>query len=175
MNTSKINALDRETFTAEWALSPTPQHPKPHLGAPTSQWSDYNAALSMAGMKRNRRKELGIGEFAAPAQATHTPGEWTTGQIFNCDTAEDASLAVFANPKHRQEGCTKDGAVICVIAPPAFTTEEDRANARLIAAAPELLAALHHAINLTLDEEDEAHVAFLAKARAAIAKAGGAK
>jgi hypothetical protein len=47
----------------------------------------------------------------------------------------------------------------------------DVANARLIAAAPELLAIAEQVLNLTLDESDVAHVAMLAKARAAIARA----
>jgi hypothetical protein len=47
------------------------------------------------------------------------------------------------------------------------------ANARLIAAAPDLLAALEDMLNLTLDEDDIAVSSRIAKARAAIAKAKG--
>jgi hypothetical protein len=45
------------------------------------------------------------------------------------------------------------------------------ANARLIAAAPDLLAALEDMLNLTLDEDDIAVSSRIAKARAAINKA----
>jgi hypothetical protein len=45
------------------------------------------------------------------------------------------------------------------------------ANARLIAAAPDLLAALEDMLNLTLDEDDIAVSSRITKARAAIAKA----
>jgi hypothetical protein len=47
------------------------------------------------------------------------------------------------------------------------------ANARLIAAAPDLLAALEDMLNLTLDEDDIAVSSRIAKARAVIAKAKG--
>ena len=46
-------------------------------------------------------------------------------------------------------------------------------NARLIAAAPDLLAALEDMLNLTLDEDDIAVSSRITKARAAIAKAIG--
>jgi guanylate kinase len=45
------------------------------------------------------------------------------------------------------------------------------ANARLIMAAPDLLAALEDMLNLTLDEDDIAVSSRITKARAAIAKA----
>ena len=48
-----------------------------------------------------------------------------------------------------------------------------KANAHLIAAAPDLLAALEDMLNLTLDEDDIAVSSRIAKARAAIAKAKG--
>lgn len=50
--------------------------------------------------------------------------------------------------------------------------EQRRANARLIAAAPDLLAALHQMLNDLTDGDDEAHTA-VKRARAAIAKATG--
>lgn len=49
---------------AAWALTPTVIPPRPPYGAPASVWADLNAALSISGQKRNRRRELGIGEFA---------------------------------------------------------------------------------------------------------------
>ena len=55
----------------------------------------------------------------------------------------------------------------------ALTDGDIVANARLIAAAPDLLAALEDMLNLTLDEDDIAVSSRIAKARAAIAKAIG--
>ena len=46
-------------------------------------------------------------------------------------------------------------------------------NARLIAAAPDLLATLEDMLNLTLDEDDIAVSSRIVKARAVIAKAKG--
>jgi hypothetical protein len=49
------------------------------------------------------------------------------------------------------------------------------ANARLIAAAPDLFAALEDMLNLTLDEDDIAVSSRIVKARAAITKSRGAR
>lgn len=49
--------------------------------------------------------------------------------------------------------------------------EDDESVLRKMAAAPDLIDALEAAINLTLDDEDPAHRAFLERALAAIAKA----
>jgi hypothetical protein len=51
--------------------------------------------------------------------------------------------------------------------------DEAEAHARLIAAAPDLLAALEDMLNLTLDEDDIAVSSRIAKARAAINKSRG--
>jgi hypothetical protein len=85
--------------------------------------------------------------------AQHTPGPW------NFSPGSDS---------HQQaQVWREDGKTIAIT-----YDDEGSANARLIAAAPELLAALHQACNLTLDEEsDTAHAAFLRVARAAIRKA----
>ena len=53
-------------------------------------------------------------------------------------------------------------------------SEQDvMANARLIAAAPDLLAALEDMLNLTMDEDDIAVSSRITKAHAAIAKSQG--
>ena len=49
--------------------------------------------------------------------------------------------------------------------------EQDESVLRKMAAAPDLIDALEAAINLTLDDEDPAHRAFLERAHAALAKA----
>ena len=59
---------------------------------------------------------------------------------------------------------------VCTLADCGDATQ---VNARLIAAAPDLLAALEDMLNLTLDEDDIAVSSRIAKARAAIAKAKG--
>jgi hypothetical protein len=74
---------------------------------------------------------------------THTPGPWTAFQAY---------------PQRHTIG-TPNGK-ICDLwgADPAFYTDEDEANARLIAAAPELLEALVDLIaghNLSQDEPEE--------------------
>jgi hypothetical protein len=61
----------------------------------------------------------------------HTPGPWA----LHID-----ELAVFGAEPDRQQ------VVDCVVSSPNLTDAERKANARLIAAAPELLAALHVAV-----------------------------
>lgn len=65
---------------------------------------------------------------------------------------------------------------VCMIDCDDETVSESdhEANARLIAAAPDLLAALEDMLNLTLDEDDIAVSSRIAKAHAAITKAIGA-
>ena len=64
---------------------------------------------------------------------------------------------------------------VCMIDCDDETVSESdhEANARLIAAAPDMLAALEDMLNLTLDEDDIAVSSRIAKARAAIAKTKG--
>ncbi len=116
-------------------------------------------------------------ENPMPQPAAHTPAPWSIGQICHCDTVQDGSLAVFANPEHRQPGTKKPAAVICVIAPPSFTTPEDQSNAHLIAAAPDLLTALTALLARTdahFGGPDKTHDwQEQEQARAAIARATG--
>lgn len=107
--------------------------------------------------------------------AQHTPGPWYFDEVRNVrEESTDYCVATI----HDDSGHVD----------PEYSVPLPRdANARLIAAAPEtaaerdklkeinaeLLEALEIAINLTLDDEDIAHNAFLKKARAAIAKAKG--
>jgi len=81
----------------------------------------------------------------------HTPGPWRIG---------DAGFTVFGPPK--------SGALPETIAP-----VKNRANARLIAAAPELLEALEALLNRDLAPPLEKIGAVYVNARAAIAKARG--
>ena len=86
----------------------------------------------------------------APVQnVVHTPGPWRPGRADKSYDAgiPDNAFAVFADPKHRQDcGLKGNAAVICVIAKPERMTEEDIANAQLIAAAPMMLAALRRIV-----------------------------
>lgn len=67
---------------------------------------------------------------------------FTAGPWFVAEDEQFApgTLCVAALPKHRQQGTRGNGCCVCRVAPPEFTTETDRANAALIAAAPRLLA-----------------------------------
>ena len=105
---------------------------------------------------------------AAPA-AKHTPGPWTDknraydGMITGIDSEDDDDI-VIAKCYDDTEG------------PNNISTAEMKANARLIAAAPELLAALErvlecHRLKISLDTNAGA----VEQARAAIAKAKGDK
>jgi hypothetical protein len=78
----------------------------------------------------------------------HTPGPWRT----------DVSDPAFVNYDVRT-----DDTIICTMGI-EMPTEEEAANARLIAAAPELLEALEDLVNMW-------SAANMVKARAAIAKA----
>jgi len=91
----------------------------------------------------------------------HTQGPWAVSNYY----AGKASISGkdwggFATVVTRLDGDENDSV-------------EGLANARLIAAAPDLLAALEDMLNLTLDEDDIAVSSRIAKARAAIAKAKG--
>ena len=82
---------------------------------------------------------------ASVHRVVHTPGPWRPGRA---DKSYDAGIldnafAVFAEPRHQQDcGLQGNAAVICVIAKPERMTEEDIANAKLIAAAPDMLDVL---------------------------------
>jgi antitoxin (DNA-binding transcriptional repressor) of toxin-antitoxin stability system len=103
-------------------------------------------------------------------QNTHTPGPWTVESCRNEDGSPFLSIS----------GQGPFGAWLADIQPgsvngkPLGVTQRDEANARLIAAAPDLLAALKEMTELkhftaTRSEKESAD----AKARAAIAKAKG--
>jgi hypothetical protein len=86
----------------------------------------------------------------------HTPGPWTQDE-FRTINANGKTLMV--------EGVALSGRI----------DEETRANARLIAAAPELLAALQGLLKGIFDGPADADAAMLiAKARDAVNKATGA-
>lgn len=100
--------------------------------------------------------------------AKHTPGPWTVGDKngyrANSVLAGDNAVAdVYGLPLHQHIG--------------KFTECEGLANARLIAAAPDLLEALTALVTFNdaplNDRRPEGYGALLASARAAIAKATG--
>jgi hypothetical protein len=98
----------------------------------------------------------------------HTPGPWyALGQAVNVDRAGLEGLASIAKA-HQRRGT--DSVPI--------TKAEAEANARLIAAAPDLLAALRGVADGSLcfcggEGEESGHRTFCTVARAAIAKAEG--
>ena len=93
--------------------------------------------------------------------AKHTPGPWYTD-------ISDAMIAVRARHEERDYGGGLTVAILGQFMEPG--TDETHANARLIAAAPELLAALQ---NLVADFDKSVITTdpMLIEARAAIAKA----
>lgn len=108
---------------------------------------------------------------ASVQSIVHTPGPWHPGRADKSYDAgiPDNAFAVFAEPKHRQDcGLQGNAAVICVIAKPERMTLEDIANAKLIAAAPELLEACQ--LFVRAESHSEMNIAFNA-AKAAIEKA----
>lgn len=74
-------------------------------------------------------------------KAKHTPGPWATAvDIASLDgLTPSGSLCVTSETK--QPGMRGNVGCVCVVSPPSNTTDEDQANAHLIAAAPDLLAA----------------------------------
>ena len=92
--------------------------------------------------------------------ATHTPGPWRVSP------SVEGMLCIFADVNHRQDGYLD--ACVCAVSAIMDKTEIDEANARLIAAAPELLEALERVVAIA----DRDTVEFNA-AKAAIAKAKG--
>jgi hypothetical protein len=92
--------------------------------------------------------------------AKHTPGPW------EIDFTEYGGFAVFVPPSHDMG----HSLVICRRGPWIVREEQSHANARLIAAAPELLEALEDAA-MELDDAGKREAANVA--RAAIEKATG--
>lgn len=100
--------------------------------------------------------------------AGHTPGPWYC-------TGSSLSGTVFGGPEHRLivphcQTCPACGAV----APAEWNGAEDMANRRLIAAAPDMLAALQGMV-ARFTEEPGTYTPEGSAARAAIARATGNK
>lgn len=99
------------------------------------------------------------------AMSAHTPGPWLIGR------GADGFPIVHTAP----DSFSPSGQGVAHVCKRPMT-QEHTANARLIAAAPELLAALKYLVAEApddLDDDYNPHTAPLALARAAIAKAGG--
>ncbi len=107
----------------------------------------------------------GIFRFKRPAAAAYTPGPWSV--------SKEGSLA----GGHYWTIFGRDGYETARSAGLSRPTEEIAANARLIAAAPELLAALRAIVDRSsgrlYDTDQETGQTFDEIALAAIAKAGG--
>jgi len=68
----------------------------------------------------------------------HTPGPWQISKfVADNDIVESVGPAYWIQPKSRMT-------LTCMACVGGFTKEEAKANARLIAAAPDLLEALNH-------------------------------
>ena len=92
----------------------------------------------------------------------HTPGPWTVGPWFDND----------GQPEIIIEHVTPHGNLVPAVALGGLVGQE--ANARLIAAAPELLDALRGLLRCMADDEEYGPDHRVTIARAAIAKATGA-
>ena len=110
----------------------------------------------------------------------HTPEPWHVG--FSTDVGDETprSLAVFGNPEYRQPGMSGNACIVCEVSPVAAVTPQDLANARLIAAAPELVRVVEmlvHCQNYAMQGADGRAVvsyelqSILTEAGAALAKA----
>lgn len=95
---------------------------------------------------------------------THTPGPWKTG-FYRSDGKEQ--LAVWA--ESIKEG--EKGHPVCLVSPVEKMDERDEANARLIAAAPELIRSLRTCVEFIGDGMGS--WSFVLAAKAAIAKVEG--
>lgn len=94
----------------------------------------------------------------------HTPGPWKVRKEWSGDGYEVYPTRAGKKPEFGQ------WAAIATVDSIISKGESARKNARLIAAAPELLAALQEAV----DGMGGSYATWSVKARAAIAKAGGA-
>ena len=90
----------------------------------------------------------------------HTPGPWTV---------DPRTLAVYAPDRHGHAAAVRVAECGRTLLPAA----EIHANAALVAAAPDLLAALQWALSQIEDSLDPDHETALESARAAIARATG--
>jgi hypothetical protein len=96
-------------------------------------------------------------------KAKHTPGPWkyiAWGQQISIDGIEEMGIAKINTLGFNDKG---------------IPSRQDVANAALIAAAPELLAALEFCSDALNTEAGGLYEAHIKQARAAIAKAKGAK
>lgn len=94
----------------------------------------------------------------------HTPGPWQVGMAF--DNYGETEIAI--------EHMTPAGNLVVAVALGGLQGQD--ANASLIAAAPDLLAALQAIVKSLVDQDDEGmieHAQQMIDARAAIAKATG--
>ena len=97
----------------------------------------------------------------------HTPGPWTVEK----DIGSTSSRVTFRIGGNIQAAISSEQGIATTNAPALMSVEEAEANARLIAAAPELLAALQTLVNSLCPYDTDPEC--WANAMAAIAKATG--
>lgn len=101
--------------------------------------------------------------------SAHTPGPWAVLSTF---IGSDATACLVGKVSDETGmDALSDEYAVCVV---PLANDESRPNARLIAAAPDLLAALRGLLEKTVSYQDASGQAAVMAARSAIAKATGA-
>lgn len=122
--TTKPNPTPAPKPDAQPVQAAIPARPK--LGAPASEWADYNAAISAAGIRFQDKLDADFVAKAQPVQTAHTPGPWTA----ILSAGDDPWMVAAEMPVARVPDYSGNAEV----------------NARLIAAAPALLVALEQCL-----------------------------
>lgn len=110
------------------------------------------------------------------SELKHTPGPWVVSYFTCDDPSQMPEQALAISPS---AGFPGHGDAIAVVSPVSLVNERDEANARLIAAAPDLLSALQELLDagdncVTASDDVAAMLRFgdaVNDAHAAIAKA----
>jgi len=104
---------------------------------------------------------------------SHTPGPWVVREPCPIERAEDLAEGIPPNEQELTEVYSgDDGDQVCYV---MNTTVCEAANARLIAAAPEMLAALRELVHYDEGSSEQGSYGYevLSRCKAVIAKAEG--
>lgn len=118
-------------------------------------------SMKLTYQQRQQKQHANWPVVARQESAQHTPGPW---HIDGCVTGDDVKNNIYAANGDRV-------AVVCEYGPQSEMPHAQQANTRLIAAAPDLLAALYHAESALVARLPGSTA--LVQVRAAIARAKG--